>query len=207
MMNRVLVFGDSIAYGGWDTEGGWVERVKKDAHKATTDSLGETKTQVLNLGIGGNSSSKVLDRFENETAVRCSPSWPAIILFSFGANDQRSFKGKCENDLELFKENTRNLIELAKKYSSKIAFIECPPIGDEVVMFKGWEYSNVRLREYMDAQKNIVTAAGLPFIETWGKFDQQDSYVYDNLHLNDKGHEILHKIASTELQKLLGETK
>lgn len=26
---RILVFGDSIVYGAWDTEGGWAERLKK----------------------------------------------------------------------------------------------------------------------------------------------------------------------------------
>ena len=28
-MGRILIFGDSITYGAWDKEGGWVQRLRK----------------------------------------------------------------------------------------------------------------------------------------------------------------------------------
>ncbi len=61
---RVLIFGDSITYGAWDTEAGWVERLKREAHRQTIQSEGKSKIQILNLGIGGDSSTKILKRMQ-----------------------------------------------------------------------------------------------------------------------------------------------
>ncbi|HMI09590.1 MAG TPA: hypothetical protein VK497_04335 [Candidatus Saccharimonadales bacterium] len=75
---RILVFGDSIAYESWDTEGGWVERIKRDAHLQTIQSEGMNKRQVINLGIGGNTSTGILKRLQNEIETRHSANWPFI---------------------------------------------------------------------------------------------------------------------------------
>lgn len=47
---RILIFGDSITYGAWDSEGGWADRLKRWAHQHYLAN--GTKLQVINLGIG-----------------------------------------------------------------------------------------------------------------------------------------------------------
>ncbi len=61
---NVLVFGDSIAYGAWDEEGGWVERLKRYLHHRTT-SYGEYHL-VYNLAVSGETSRGILERLEGE---------------------------------------------------------------------------------------------------------------------------------------------
>lgn len=192
-MIRVLVFGDSIAYGGWDTEGGWVERVKKQAHKLTAESSGQTKIQVFNLGIGGDTSRKILARIQNETEARLSKTWGTKIILSFGINDERSKDGIIEVPLEEFQNNVQEIIKIAKSYTDELLIIGNPPIGEDLVDFKTFKYSDKRNKQYDSVLQNCANAANIPFISTRELFDKAGNNLnaYDKLHVSDKGHEII----------------
>lgn len=203
---RVLVFGDSITYGAWDTEAGWVERIKREAHKQTVQSQGSNKLQIINLGIGGDSSTKILKRMPAEIEARYSASWPFVFVITFGANDERSIDGKIETPIEQFKINVQAIIDLAKQHSSKILFIGIPPIGKSVVEFKGQEYSDERAKEYEQHMQEIVENADLPFVPIRPAFEQaglDTLYAYDNIHPNDKGHQLIADIVWPKLEELL----
>ena len=205
---RVLAFGDSIMYGAWDTEGGWVDRLKREAHQQVVESQGKTKLQIINLGIGGDTSSKILKRMPHEIAARQSTSWQFAMLFSFGTNDQRSLNGIVETPLEQFELNVRQTIELARKHTAKILFVGAPPLSAATVMLKGKEYSDERLQEYDQFLRSIVEAEGLPFVPTRPAFEQANKaelFGYD-LHPNDVGHALIAKIVKPELWKLLDNT-
>ncbi len=203
---RVLVFGDSITYGAWDTEGGWVERFKKDAHRQTVESGGGKKVQVINLGIGGDSSTKILKRMKAEIEARYSASWPFVFIITYGANDERSTDGKVETPLEQFESNTKTIISLAKTHSDKILFVGALPIGRETVTFKDKEYSDQRIKEYEEALRRLVEGAGLEFLPVRQTFEQASTdelYSYDYIHPNDKGHKLLYQIVKPKLEELL----
>ena len=202
---RVLVFGDSITYGAWDTQAGWVERIKRTAHKQTVQSEGKNKVQVINLGIGGDTSTKILKRKPAEIEARYSASWPFVFVITFGANDERSIDGKIETTLEQFEANVKDIISLAKNHSDKILFLGMPPIGKPTVEFKGQEYSDERVKEYEQRLQAIVEDAGLPFAPIRPAFEQAglDSlYAYDFIHPNDKGHQLIADVVRAKLQEL-----
>jgi lysophospholipase L1-like esterase len=189
---RVLIFGDSIAYGSWDTEGGWVERLKKKAHRITVNTQGNRKIQIINLGIGGDTSTKILKRLKTEIDARYSPNWPLLLVFSFTTNDERKTTGTIETPIELFEKNVSEIIKTAKQHSSFIFFVGTPPLATEIVEFKGVEYSDKRIREYEAVLKNSTKAAGIGFVSIRSEFsDKDDLFCYDNLHPNNKGHEII----------------
>lgn len=203
---RILVFGDSIVYGAWDAEGGWVERLKKWAHQKTVKSNGETKVQVLNLGIGGDSSTKILARIESEIVARYSGSWPFIFVFTFGTNDERSIDGKVETTIEQYEANIHKIIDCAKQHTDKIIFLGIPPLGHPTVVFKGQEYSDERIKQYEDVLRKIVQENNLLFIEVREVFETRKAnglYAYDNLHPNDEGHQLIADLVRPELEKLL----
>ena len=205
---RVLVFGDSITYGAWDTESGWVERIKKDAHRQTVESEGKNKLQIINLGIGGDSSTKILKRMPDEIEARYSASWPFVFVITFGTNDERSIDGIIETPIEQFEENVRKIISHAKNHSDKIVFVGIPPIGEQVVEFKGQEYSDERVKEYEKKLKEIVEQSGVTFIPIRPVFEEagmEDLYTYDNIHPNNKGHELIAKAVKPILDGLLAE--
>lgn len=203
---RVLVFGDSITYGAWDTQAGWVERVKRTAHEQTVKSEGKNKVQVINLGIGGDTSTKILKRMPAEIEARYSASWPFVFIVTFGANDERSINGNIETSLKQFEANARGIIATAKKYSNKVLFLGIPPIGKPVVEFKGQEYSDKRVKEYDQRLQTIVEAAGLPFVAIRPAFEQAGMdkiYSYDFVHPNDRGHQLIADTVLPKLQELL----
>lgn len=203
---RVLVFGDSITYGAWDTEAGWVERLKRDAHKQTVESQGTDKLQIINLGIGGDSSNKILKRMKTEIEARYSASWPFVFIITFGANDERSIDAEIETPIEQFENNVREIIALAKQHSNKILFLGIPPISKPTVEFKGQEYSDERVKHYEERMQMIVKEAGLPFVPMRPAFEQvgfENLYAYDNIHPNDKGHQLIADLVRPELEQLL----
>lgn len=204
---RILVFGDSIAYGSWAAEYGWVELLKREAHRRTVESGGSTKLQVLNLGIGGNSSTKILQRMASEIESRYSASWPFAFIFSFGTNDERSMNGEVETSIEQFETNVRAIIGEARAHTEKILFVGTPPLGQPVALFKGREYSDERVRDYEERLKIILKIESIPFVPVRLAFEQAGLsalYSYDHLHPNDKGHQLIAAAVLPELDKLLG---
>jgi lysophospholipase L1-like esterase len=203
---RVLVFGDSISYGAWDTEAGWVERLKREAHIKTVLSEGKEKVQIINLGIGGDTSTKILKRISSEIEARHSNSWPFVFLIMIGTNDERSVGGEVETSVEQFENNIRDIIKIAKQYSNKIAFLGIPPLGKPVIAFKGQEYSDERVKVYEQKVQAIAYEADLIFEPVRPAFEQaglDGLFAYDFLHPNDKGHALIAEKAELILDKFL----
>ena len=203
---RVLVFGDSITYGAWDTQAGWVERLKREAHKQTIRTEGSQKLQIINLGIGGDSSTKILKRIKSEIDARYSAIWEFVFVITFGANDERTVNGVIETPIDVFEENIRQIINIAKKHSTKVMFLGIPPIGLPIVAFKGQEYSDERVRTYEERLAIVVKAAHLPFVPIRPNFEAKGLdklYTYDYIHPNDEGHRLITDTVRPHLQELL----
>lgn len=203
---RVLVFGDSIAYGAWDTAGGWVERLKAEAHKQTVESGLAEKVQILNLGIGGDTSTKILERLRNEIEVRISPSWPNVLVISYNANDERAVDGVVETAINQFETNTREIITLARQFAERILFVGNAPLSKDIIIFKGQEYSDERIRAYEASLAQILSEENIPFVQLRPIFEGaglEGLYSSDGLHPNDKGHELIANTVKPKLWELL----
>jgi lysophospholipase L1-like esterase len=193
---RYLVFGDSLAYGAWDSKGGWVDRLKRDAHQQAIESRGGVRHQVFNLGVGGHNSHDILARIEDEIKSRHSSSWPFSFLISIGVNDARKTECKVNVDIEQYGRNLKNIFEIVKKYSNDIYFIDTPPLPSNDIKFKNHEFSDTRTKEYMKVARDLSKENGITFIAVRDKFDGlkiSEYFAYDNLHPNDVGHEIIYQ--------------
>ena len=84
---KILVFGDSIAYGAWDREGGWVQRLRRFLDEKNSDVL------VYNLSIDSDTTEDLLERFEFETKQRIRGD-EIILIFAIGVNDSQIFRGR-----------------------------------------------------------------------------------------------------------------
>ena len=205
---RVLFFGDSIVYGSWDSQGGWVDRLKREAHAITLRSGGSQKLQFINLGIGGDSSTKILARLKNEIDARTSTSWPFAFVVCLGANDERTVDGVPETSLEQFENNVRNIIEILKASSDKVLFLGIPPVGADVVELKGREYSNEGLTRYDAVIERVTNELGVKYMPLRPAFEaagMEELYSYDNVHPNDSGHELIAATIRPHLIKILEE--
>ncbi len=84
---RILVFGDSITQGFWDTEGGWVGHISRYYIEQTIKTQNYNIPTIFNLGVSGDTSNEVLARFENEVKARLWPGEEIVIIISTGVND------------------------------------------------------------------------------------------------------------------------
>ncbi|MFH1400496.1 MAG: GDSL-type esterase/lipase family protein, partial [Nanoarchaeota archaeon] len=91
-MHRILIFGDSIAYGRGDPDGlGWTGRL------AQTFRAKGFWNDIYTLGIPGNTSTDVLARIEHECKARSAKRAEDdrnTILIAVGNNDTKILTGE-----------------------------------------------------------------------------------------------------------------
>ena len=88
-MQKIFIFGDSIAYGAWDPAGGWVERLRQWLFVTTRDEY-NLGTFLYNLSVVGDTTTDLLKRFLPEIEARQSGD---MIFFAAGLNDAQFVDG------------------------------------------------------------------------------------------------------------------
>jgi len=182
-MDRLCVWGDSITYGASDTEkGGWVNRLK--IYFGGDDDA----PSVYNVGISGDNTSNLVERF----SVECKARNPDAILFAIGVNDsQHDIDGKFRVPLKDFRKNLRFLFEEAKKYTDKIGFIGLMKVDDSKVSPIPWNtaqyYDKESVLKFDVAIKEFCEENDLPYLYMYDLLG--DENMPDGLHPDAVGHE------------------
>lgn len=209
MDKHILVFGDSITYGAWDIEGGWVARLRKYFdQRHINNKFGEgTYALVYNLGVSGDKSTNILKRFRVETEARKGRHGEElIILFDIGSND--CIYNEKLNGLEVspedYKKNYLELIKLAKEYSQKIVIIGSMPTDkrvDPIPWAPGRHYRNEDVKKYNKMMKEVAEETGVGFLEIYEKFIHEDysTLLADGVHMTTKGHKKFYEIVKNYL--------
>jgi len=195
-IKQILVFGDSITYGAWDKEGGWVQRLRKFLDENYEDYL------VYNLGVSGNNTNDLLERFEFETKQRLKENEETIFIFAIGINDSQFIRIENKNriPLENFKKNIQELINLAKNFSPKIIFVGLTPVDETKTTPIPWNannfYKNECIQKYNETIRTICEENKIYFIKVFGKFKELDyqNLLDDGLHPNLEGHKKIFEI-------------
>jgi lysophospholipase L1-like esterase len=205
---RIYVFGDSITYGAWDSQGGWCDRLKQKLHQRKIDGSENIKYQVFNLGIGGETSRSLLKRFKSEIDARNRADWPAVILIATGANDTRSAEGGTPVvPIAEYRQNLEKLILIAKEYTDKILLVGIAPVEHAIQQFKGTVLSNELLQSYDAVMTEVADAQAIAKIDVMSQFLTVQSPIFspDGVHPNDNGHEIIEQAVAVKLDELLKE--
>ena len=204
-MTRILVFGDSITYGALDKEGGWVQRLRKFLDKNFT----KLDIDVYNLGISGDTPEDLLERFEFETKQRMKEGEKIIVIFSIGINDSQYIhdKNSLRTSLERFRENIKNLIKSANRFTSKIVFVGLTPVDESKTIPIPWNknksYKNEYIQKYNEIIKLVCKENKLYFVDIFENYMKLNykNLLKDGLHLNSEGHEKLFEIIKDSLIK------
>jgi lysophospholipase L1-like esterase len=209
----IFCFGDSITYGNWDSQGGWVGRLRSyldskslSAYKGA-DLYSTYYTLTYNLGIPGDTSSSLLARFEEELLSRFNPDEETVLLFAIGINDSRFYQslGEFETAFELFQENIWNIWETARKYSQEIAFIGLTPVDEERTAPLYWEpdavYKNEYIERYNEFLREFCDRREIPFIDILDRVKNLDipSLLEDGIHPNGDGYQVMFDIIEKEV--------
>jgi lysophospholipase L1-like esterase len=214
-MANILIFGDSIAYGFYDTEGGWVERLKKDLLKYSIENSLENTLKVYNLAISGDTTIEILNRINSEAPPRdwseSGNPWSqeTIIIFAVGLNDAIVIGGKQKTPITLFEKNLDKIIKMSRKYSDKILFVGLTPVIEELVTPIPWSETeflyNNKVKAYDKIIMDFCQENKLQYIELFSKFPEnsRSKYLFDGVHPNNKGHELIHLTLRQYLKKIV----
>lgn len=186
-MSRICIFGDSITWGASDFEkGGWVNRLRNFIDANAYD------VEIYNLGIPGDKTKDLLQRFYKECKVRKSN----VIIFAIWINDVKYIgnNNKSIVPLDKFQNNLEKLIIQAKNITDKIIFLGLTNVDESKTMPIFWKWKNTNMFFstqniiiYNSKLEEICNKSSLLFIDMLNILDNSD--FNDGVHPNDKWHE------------------
>ena len=205
-MTNCLFFGDSITYGEYDgVYGGWVDLLKRYCHSKYSESTNEVN--IFNLGIGGETTSRLLKRMEVEFAARLSPD-ENVVFLAYGANDIVFVNGLQNVNAWAFKKNLQEAISIAKEYTDTIHVLSILPIADA---YDGIETPTKKTRNSDDILKynllinELVTENNITHIDTYSLFVNHKEQLLSNdgVHPNEFGYALIFEIVKPIIAKYL----
>ncbi|MDO8537513.1 MAG: GDSL-type esterase/lipase family protein [archaeon] len=214
-MAIILIFGDSITFGSADTEGGWAQKLKTGFDKTNeidrvTKKISGEWCAVYNLGIPGQTSQDLLERFEFESEQRIGEDKPITFIFAIGINDSRFSQRKKTNEVVAleFEKNLQKLIKSAKKFSQRIVFVGLTPVDESKTNPIPWNtdcfYKNESIKKYDSIIQNICNKNNIFFVELFERFKiGYERLLEDGLHPNSDGHKFMFEV----IKKFLEEKK
>ena len=197
---NILVFGDSITYGAWDKEkGGWVNRLRLALENDDSNSY----YTIFNLGISGDVTESIKNRFDNECKIRFNKNDNTIIIFSIGISDTQNVKDEDRVSLETFRNNIITLINSAKKYTDNILFIGLTKVDESKVTPLPWDkekgYLNTKIINFDKELKNICLENNVDYLYIYELLEIEE--LFDGLHPNNVGHQKICDKVKTKISK------
>lgn len=202
-MSKILVFGDSIAWGAFDDEkGGWVERLKTSFLQNYSDK----GVGVYNLAVSSNDTRGVLKFLESDINKidKIEPE-EYVLLFSIGSNDPRYVDkpGNVFVPQDEFQENLQKIILIAKKYSKRIFFTGLLGVDDKLT--QPWNenefWQNEDIEKYDKVIAKICGENQVHFIPLFNLINEFD--LSDGLHPNAEGHKKIYNHIKKYISKYI----
>lgn len=197
---NICIFGDSITWGPrLPFRVAWANLLRNHLEK-NTDNL----YSLYDLGIDGDTTKKVIDRFDVEAKSRS----PEVIIFNVGTNDSlfRGTEDNPETTINNFELNMQILIDKARTYTDKIMIVGLVK-GNDILTTPLIQsttkkhYTKLRIKMYNSKLKEIAHKNKLVFVDINEKLKDED--FDDGLHPNINGHLKIFEVASIELDRLL----
>jgi len=203
---EVFIFGDSISRGNWGEEGGWAHKLKKEIHGRTVRE--KEYSEVYNLGVSGDTSYDLINRFEEEIQRRVSDE-EVVTVFQIGMKDARIDRESGENETakELFRGNIRELVSKADRYSKQSYFLGLTPVDGREVDPASWNdryaYRNEDIKKYDNVIKSVVKRSSARYIPIFDQLHRQTEWkemMWEGLHPDSDGHEKIYRIVEDEMR-------
>lgn len=210
---RVLVFGDSITQGYWDTGGGWVNYLREFYDKRQIQDLrGRDEPTIFNLGVSADTSEDIMNRMNAESLARTRNEHKPAIVVQIGVNDSSIESGRERVALEAYRQNLSTIIDVSKKVASKLVFVgssACDESQTTPVFWGDYHYTNERIKRYERAMHDAAQEHGIAFIPVFDSFlaavESGEDLLPDGLHPNLAGHKLVYEIVKPKLDELLAD--
>ena len=160
---------------------------------ALTGFCPELNVQVINRGVGGDTSAQLLDRWQ-EDVLECNPDFISILI---GVNDAwRHFDGHAGLneliDVAGFKENCRKMIRSGLDCGAGMCIL-----SPFMLELNKEDPLGKMVREYAAAAREVAEEFKLPFVDLQAAFDEVLAQRYtcnfspDRIHPNEAAHMII----------------
>lgn len=200
---QIFCFGDSITWGSWEKGGGWADRLKLSAYEYVESHPGQW-IEIYNLGISGDNTSGLRERFSNETSQRIEEGAEPVFIFAFGANDacfipsQDAFRCPIED----FENNYRAVLAEAKKLSKTISLLTITPVNETLPQKEDRVRKNEFVDKYNTVIQHIALEEGVDLIDVNHAYldnDYPSLLGLDGLHPNANGHALIYELVQKQI--------
>lgn len=207
---RVLIFGDSITQGFYDENGGWATRLVNQHLEQEVAGKSNTPT-LFNLGISGDTTQDLLNRFEAESSARIEKSSDNALIIAIGINDTIYRGNDVDCRPEEYRQKLSNLVDMARTYTNKLLFVSLFPVIDELLQPFPWSssgkcYSTERMKLFNDTLIAFCKDNDLRLVDVWSEYEKHSdlkSLFFDGIHPNSKGHKLIADLVKPELEGVL----
>lgn len=206
-MIQVFAFGHSIIYGNWDTEGGWVQRLRSYLDERALDQQEEELvSEVFNLGIPGETSSELLDRFERELERRVWEEVEQVVLIQTGANDALEMVEQEEIKVskDEYRRNLEELVDQAREHAGHVFVISdiYTAIDGEIPWAEDTAINDERLGEYVEIQREVCSGREVELIDLRGLKDSEEwvQMMEEGMHPDNDGHRLIFEEVKQRLE-------
>ena len=198
-MFGILVFGDSISWGRGESPNiGWAGRLKKHFEPQGFHHC------LLNLAVPGETTTKLLKRFETEIKVRVKyvrARDKFIVMIGIGMNDARGLGSvnKSETKPKVFEKNISKLIQIAKKHTKHVVVVGLTQVDENLTTpFEGKYYTNGQIQKYDEILERMSLENKVHYVDMFSKLKYM---LVDGIHPGKKGYEGMYKIIKAFLVK------
>ncbi|MEU8580792.1 GDSL-type esterase/lipase family protein [Streptomyces abikoensis] len=177
---RIVIVGDSIAYGRCDPQGGWAARLAA-AHIARN----EAAHRVFNLAIPGSTLTDVSE----QTPPLLAPRLPDTLLVAAGINDSARPDG-----LTLLTDSLNSLAATALRHNARLVVAGPTWLDEEHAPdYEGLSFTRARALELRASLRAWCDANHVDFLDMWEPLRERPDLLVDGLHPSAEGHETLYR--------------
>ncbi|KUJ66054.1 hypothetical protein ACZ90_40065 [Streptomyces albus subsp. albus] len=185
---RIVIVGDSIAYGRCDPRGGWAARLSA-AHIAAN----ELDHRVFNLAIPGSTLTDVVE----QTPALLAPRLPDTLLVAAGINDSaQPLAGPRAgyDGLTDIADRLAALAAMARNHNARLV-VAGPTWVDETRTgdYEGLRFTEARALALRESVRTWCAEHHTDFLDLWEPLRGRPELLVDGVHPTAEGHQALHE--------------
>lgn len=201
-MDKILVFGDSITYGKWDTDGGWVTRLRKYVDEKYNGGVGGN-VLVYNMGIPGEVAVRMVKRIDQELEFRITNKDDRVlVIFVIGVNDScpNNWMTNSQTPKKTFKSALKAMIKMAKGRGCETVVLGLAPVNTNKPTM-GLKFTNEEVLNYDNYISDVCKELNTKKVDIYDQLLKQSytNLLVDVVHPNSRGHEMIFEIVKDKL--------
>jgi lysophospholipase L1-like esterase len=185
---RIVIVGDSIAYGRCDPQGGWAARLAA-GHIAAD----EAAHRVFNLAIPGSTLAEVAA----QTPALLGPRRPDTLLVAAGINDTAvpvTAAHDTGDGLADLAAGLGSLAGAALEHNARLVVAGPLWLDEERTRdYAGLRFTHARALALREALQAWCAAHHVDFLDLWEPLRGRTDLLVDGLHPGPEGHALLHR--------------